>query len=553
MGAVPFEDDRDAARRAYAQRAWPQARARFAAADAAGRLEASDLEAWGLAAVLTGHHAESETVRERAHYGYLTQGEADAAARVAFWLGLALATLRGEEARAGGWFGRMSSVVAGAEDSVWPGYELLTLGMRTLFAGDPAGAIELLERAIVVAGRFGDDDLRLLAGNGRGQARVSAGQLVQGLAELDEMMVLAMTSGVSPQAVGLVSCAVLTACAECMDVRRSVEWTRALTRWCDQQPGLVPYRGQCAVHRAELEQLRGRWDGALTEIQGVLAQLLEHPTDHSAGMAHYRHGELYRVRGEHARAEEAYREALRHGRDPQPGLALLRLAQGRAEAALLALRRALDEVPERKSARTHLLAAGVECGLAAGDAEFARRCAAELAELAAEIDSPLLRAVEAVARGSLALADERPQQAIPALREALNGWLVIDAPYDAACCRVLIAQGCRLLGDDETAELELDAARSTFAGLCRGDEAARLLTVRIAPASRGRASPPNGLTPREVEVLRLVATGASNRAIADALFLSEKTVARHLANIFTKIDVSSRAAATAYAHARRLA
>jgi len=552
---VPFGEQLAAARRAHEQGEWLAARAAFAAADAAGELGPADLEAWGLASVLTGHHVESEDVRERAHYAYLDAGDPEGAARVAFWLGLALFTLRGEPARAGGWFGRMTRVIgdAGLGDRVWHGYELVNAGMRAFFSGDPAAARALHERALAVAERFGDRDLRVLAGNGHGQSRVSLGELAEGLAELDETMVLATTGDVSPQAVGLVSCAVINACVECMDVRRTAEWTDALSRWCDRQQGLVPYQGQCAVHRAELQQLRGRWDGALREIHGVLAHVAEYPTDHSAGMAHYQHGELCRVRGDLAGAEEAYREALRHGRDPQPGLALLRLAQGRSAPALVAVRRALDEAHHRKWAQTHLLAAGVECALAAGDGEFARHCADQLAELAAEVDSPLLSAVEASARGAVALAEGRAQPAGAALREALRHWLAMDATYDAACCRIRMAQACRLLGDDESAGLELEAAGATLVRLCGEAEAARLVAALVPSLDRPAGGGPRGLTPRELEVLRLVATGASNRKIAEALFLSEKTVARHVANIFAKIDVSSRAAATAYAHAQRLA
>lgn len=548
---VPFEADRDSARDAFNRRAWSQAHAHFTAADLQGALGAADLESWGLAAVLTGHDADSETIRERAHYAYLAEGDVNGAARVAFWLGLALLTLRGEVARSGGWFARMTSVVAdaGITDSVWRGYELLRAGMEAVFAGDPATAMTLLGQAIAVAQRFDDADLRLLARNGHGQARVAAGDTSGGLAELDEVMVLATTTDAAPQAVGLVSCAVINACHECMDLRRSLEWTQVLTQWCAEQPGLVPFRGQCTVHRSELLQLRGRWDGAMEEIAQVLAQLTDHPTDHSAGMAHYQHGELCRVRGDFPAAEQAYREALRHGHDPQPGFALLRRAQGRADSAVLAVRRALDEA-NRQPARTGLLWAGVETGLAAGQVEFARACAGELAEFAAGVDSVLLRSVEAVARGSIALADGRPQQALTALREALAGWMEIPAPYEAARARVLLAQACRTLGDDETAELELAAARSTVAGLCADDEADRLMAAVIPPSVSGPT--PAGLTAREVEVLRLVATGASNRDIARTLFLSEKTVARHVANIFTKIEVTSRSAATAYAYAQRL-
>ena len=552
MRAVSFEEDRSAARRALARQAWSDARAGFAAADTAGELSAAELEEWGLAAVLVAEYVESEGVRERAHYAYLDAGDVDGAARVAFWLGLALVTLRGEFARGGGWFARMSRVLAdaGVTDSVWAGYDLVTAGMRAFFGGQFEVALGLHERALAMADRFGDTDLRVLAGNGHGQALIARGELAAGLAELDETMVLATTGTAHPQAVGLVCCAVINACVECMDVARTAEWTDALTRWCDRQEGLVPFHGQCAVHRAELQQLRGKWDGAQDELRDVLAHVARHPADHATGMAHYQHGELCRVRGDHAGAEAAYREALRHGRDPQPGLALVRLAQGRPGPALQAVRRALDEPHVRRVARTHLLAAGVECGLAAGDLEFARRCAEELAGFAADADSALLAAVAAGTRGILALAERRGGPAVTALREALTHWLALDAPYDAAGCRIRIAQAYRLLGDEESAELELEAARSALLPLCGPDEAQRLVAVQVPASARGGA---DGLTARELEVLRLVATGASNRGIAASLVLSEKTVARHVANIFAKIGVSSRAAATAYAHERRLA
>jgi tetratricopeptide (TPR) repeat protein len=360
--------------------------------------------------------------------------------------------------------------------------------MRTLFGGAPAEARDLLAQASSVADRFGDLELRLLAGNGHGQSRVSAGDLVGGLAELDEVMVLATTSDVSPQLVGLISCAVIISCQESLDLRRSLEWTDVLTRWCEAQPGLVPYRGQCTVHRAELLQLRGQWDGAGEEIQNLLAQLGENSTDQATGMAHYRCGELYRVRGEYDRAEHEFRAALRLGRDPQPGLALLRLAQGRTHNALVAVRRALDEV-HRAATRIQLLAAAVAIGPGAGELGLARSSEAELTQIASGLDSPFLGALAAISAGSMALAEAQPQRALAALRRSLAGWVAIDAPYDAARCRILIAQACRMLDDDETSELELAVARSTLAS----SDQLVLFDGRPACAPRRR---PNGSSAR---------------------------------------------------------
>jgi ATP/maltotriose-dependent transcriptional regulator MalT len=447
----------------------------------------------------------------------------------------------------------MASVVtdAGATDSVWAGYQLLNSGMFTLFSGAHAEAMDQLGRAIAIAERFGDLELRLLASNGHGQARVAGGDLTGGLAELDEMMVLATTSDVSPQLVGLVSCAMLMTCRDCLDLQRSLEWTQVLTRWCDAQPGLVPYRGQCTVHRSELLQLRGRWSAAAGEIEQLLTGLADHPDHLATGMAHYQRGELYRVRGNYGEAESEYRQALQHGRDPQPGLALMRLAQGRVDTAGAAVRRALDEVSSTPL-RIPLLRAGVEIDLAAGDPAGAGAKTMELERIAATVESPYLAATVAQCRGMLALDEGHAQAALTPLRAALTGWLTIDAPYEAARCRLLITQGCRLLGDEETAELELAAARAAFADMCTEQETARLLAAGVHATRPVPRAAPDGLTPRELEVLRLVASGATNKEIADQLFLSDKTVARHVANIFLKISVSSRAAATRYAYEQHL-
>lgn len=532
------------ARAAFAERSWSVARTSYAAAT--GGLSARDLEQWGLAALLTGHDDTADAVRERAHHRFAADGRPDDAARVAFWLGLSLMT-RGEVAQASGWFGRMSSVVA--EDdvpaSVWRGYRRLNEGMRALFSHDHQAALALLDEALATAARHDDDDLRLLAGNGHGQALLAVGRADEGMAELDEVMVLATTGAANPQAVGLVYCAVISVCRTCLDVTRGVEWTEVLTRWCDAQPDLVPYRGQCLVHRSEVLQVRGRWMDAIREVDALLERLSPYAHDVAAGMALYQRGELHRLCGEFEEAERAYRDALAAGHDPQPGLGLLRLAQGRTSVALLSLRRALDETP-LDFGRARLLPALVEVAVAAGELEVARDAATELEECASRLDSGYLRASARVARGALALAGAQPGEALPALRRAAQTWGELNAPYEMARCRLLLARACEALGDRETAELERAAARRTFNDLGASYDVAGLDRARTSPGG------PDGLTPREVEVLRLVATGASNRDIAEHLVLSERTVARHVANIFVKIGVSARAAATAYAYDQQL-
>lgn len=533
------------ARTAFAERSWDRARAAFANANRAGELRASDLEAWGLSALLTGHERESDTARERAHHAYLDDGDLDGAARAAFWLGLSL-LMRGEPGRAQGWFARTRSILEpdAFEESVWCGYESLNLGMRGLMTRDAEQSETLLAHAVASARRHHDLDLELLARNGHAQALLALGRMVEGMAELDEVMVLATTGAANPQAVGQVYCAAIQVCRGCLDLTRSAEWTDALARWCESQPALVHYRGQCVVHRSEVLQLRGQWDAATDEISGILEWLERNPArgDAALGMAHYQRGELHRMRGESREAERAYRDALAVGHDPQPGLALLRAAQGRADGAKLALQRALAESPT-DFMRARLLPAMVEVALDDGDLEAARSAALELEAAADRLDSTYLKAVRAQCRGAIALADDHPESAIGPLRAALHAWGTIGAPYDLARCRILLAGACQLLGDIETAELETDAARAVLTALgARHDLAA------LDAAATGRGTAPHGLTPREVEVLQLLATGQSNRQIAEEFVLSERTVARHVANIFVKIGVNSRAGATAFAY-----
>ena len=536
------------ARGAVAARSWARARAAFGEADASAALTAADLEAWGLAALMSGHDRESDAVRERAHHAYLDAGDPHGAARVAFWLGLTL-LMRGEPARAHGWFARPRSILTAETfpKSVWRGYECLNLGMGALMGGRGEQSRDLLAEALDIARRHRDPDLELLARNGHGQALLALGEMAAGMAELDEVMVLATTGASDPQAVGQVYCAAIIVCRGCLDLNRSAEWTEALTRWCESQPGLVHYRGQCAVHRSEVLQLQGRWDAATHEVATILQRLEQEPdrADVALGMAHYQRGELHRMRGESREAEQAYRDALAAGHDPQPGLALLRAAQGRTESAMVALKRALTE-SRTEFVRTRLLPAQVEIALVAGDLAEARSAVAHLASAAGRLDSAYLEAVHAQCAGALALAEDQPGDAIASLRTALRGWSALKAPYDAARCRVLVARACRLLGDVETADLEIEAARRAFTELgARHD-------LSLLDAERGRPVAPDGLTAREVEVLRLLATGQSNRQIAELLVLSERTVARHVANIFVKIGVGSRAAATAYAYDARL-
>jgi ATP/maltotriose-dependent transcriptional regulator MalT len=338
-------------------------------------------------------------------------------------------------------------------------------------------------------------------------------------------------------------CAVIDACREVYELRRAREWTFALSRWCEQQSEMLAFTGVCLVHRAEIMQFHGAWSEALAEARRAYQRSRQAPPK-PPGAALYLQAEIYRLRGDYTKAEEAYRDASRLGYEPQPGLALLRLAQGRTDAACAAIRRLLIATTEGQRAK--LLPAYLEIMLAAGQVEDARSACQELQALAEAFDTDVLRAVAAQGYGALALGQGDARAAIGPLRRALELWERLEAPYEAARVRVLVGQACQALGDDEAAGLELDAARSVFTRLGAQPDLARLDTTG-APTS-----PPGPLTARELEVLRLIAAGHTNKGIAGKLCLSERTIDRHVGNILDKLDVPSRAAATAYAYAHKL-
>ena len=372
---------------------------------------------------------------------------------------------------------------------------------------------------------------------------MNQGRVEEGLRLVDEVLVAAMAGELSPLVTGIIYCNTIAFCQDAYELRHAREWTEALTGWCERQPEMVAHNGLCLVHRAEIMQLQGAWSDALEEARraaerftaGVLNQL-------ACGKAHYREGEVHRLRGEFGPAEEAYRQASRCGFEPQPGLALLRLAQDETEKAAAAIRRAVGETT-RPLGRAALLPAYVEIMLAVQEQDRARAGSEELDEIAETHASDALRAMSAHARGAVCLAEGDAQEALVALRRAAEIWQRLGAPYESARARVLVGVACETLGDVDATALEMEAARGVFAQLGAAPDLER---VGAQPAAGGGADA-HGLTGRELEVLRLVAAGRSNRAIAEELVISEHTVARHLQNIFAKLGVSSRTAAGAFA------
>jgi DNA-binding CsgD family transcriptional regulator len=520
---------------------WTAELASLRDADVSTALDPERLERLATVAYLSGHDQESSDAWVRCYQVRLDRNEPEAALRCAFWLGFGLMQ-RGDVAQGGGWLAQAGHLASERDlDCAERGYLLVPAALMSLNSGALDDALDQFEQAGVVAEQFDDDDLRAFSYLGRGQALSSMGRWDDGVRLFDRAMT-AVTSGiVSPVVAGIVYCAVIDQCQEAFDIRRSHEWTDALSRWCDRQSGLVPFRGQCLVHRSHVLRVHGAWSEAIDEARRARDRLSD-PPHPAMGMAFYELGELHRLRGELALAEAAYERAQEAGRLAQPGLALVRLSQGRIDAAVAAIDTALAGSTDSVT-RARLLPAFVEIMLVAGRIEAAGAGVDELAGLAQRADVLFLEAAALHAAAAVSLAAGDARSAMGGLRAAQTMWERLEVPYETARTRRLIAEACMALGDAETAEFEADAARQIFADLGAPPDLARvegLLGGQQEAKAEGTM-----VSPRELQVLRRVARGMTNQDIASDLFISIKTVERHVSNIFTKLDVANRAEATA--------
>lgn len=528
-----------AARAAYRRNEWADATELFLRADVEGGLDAEDLEALVWAAGIAAHDSEMLAALERLYSYYKARGDHENCARAAFWCGLRNMMI-GEVGLGSGWLQRAGRHVAETpQHCVQRGYLILPEVFICRAKGDYEAAIAAADRALGIGEKAGDDDLVALAGSLKGGVLFRLGRIEEGYGPIDEAMLLASGHRLSPLVTGVVYCEIVASCCRVLEMVRAREWTAILDAWCRRNPQARAFNGVCQVHRAEVLQLEGNWPEAFAEAERA-GQGLKGTTEQTAmATAAYRRAEILRLRGRFPEAEAEYRRAGEIGLDPQPGLALLRLAQGRSSEAAAMILRALDTASDLPR-KTALLPAGVEICIASNDLTACETLCDELSAIAAHFGTEILARVADQACGALALARGDAAGAVAALARARRFWSEFSAPYLVARLRLEIARGCAELGDREGAAMEMEAAERIFLDLGAEPDLARLRDLR-GDRQRGHGD----LTPREREVLTLMAEGRSNRRIADELGVSPKTVNRHVENIFDKLGASSRAAAVA--------
>lgn len=529
------------ARDAYERHDWSQAVEQYEAARDRAGLSGADTDALADAAWWLGRIDESNLAYEQAYQDHISAGEPRAAAMSAIGLAVNL-LLRGDDVLGSAWMARARRLLDDDRDCAEFGYVLFLTEVEANFGDtDHDGALEGARRVQELGRRHGDPNLVAAGTMGEGRILIKQGTPQPGVARLDEALVMLLTEELSPAWAGDTYCNLMAAAVELADVERAIAWTEATRQWLSSLSTAVLFTGICRLHRSQVLQLQGSWEQAVAEAERASADLADiQPA--SAAEAQYQLGEIHRLRGAFDAAERAYDTAHRLGRDPQPGIALLHLDRGRVDAATASIRAAMVAEPDRL-ARARLCEAQVEIALAAGDDATARKASEELAETAAHYGSSGLEVMARYAYGTALLASGHPEEALPVLRDACHRWHSFDAPFECARIRLLLARAYRTLGDADAAAREEAAAATVYD---------RLGAAWPAAAGGGSALP-RGLTEREAEVLALVAAGHTNREVAATLVISEKTVARHLANIFAKLGVSSRTAATAFAFENGLA
>ena len=538
-------DELGRARDAVERRSWAEAYRIFEALEPS-TLTPAEWESFADAAWWTGRQDESIAARQKAYTGYADAGDERRAGGMAARLCIEH-FIRDEPAAGMGWLARTRRHAADLPDCVELGYMAVLEATVLRYGGDFAAAGPLAERATEIGERFGDRDLLAMAIHTQGLILIAEGRVGEGVPLLDEAMASVVAGEVGDYYAGAVYCNVIAACLEIADVRRAAEWAEAARAWSESLPSESLWPGLCRVNRAQVASLRGDWSLAEAESMRATEQLMS-TNPPLAAEALYETGDVRRRRGDLAGAQAAFERAHELGFEPQPGLGLLRLAQGKIDAALTALRTAVAVPSDNRLRRARLQWALAEAALAAGDLDAARSAADELDAIVRGSNARVLEASAATVRGAVRGAEGDVPGSVMSLRHASGLWQELRLPYETARARMLYGLALRAAGDEDGARLELRAALSAFERLGAAGDAVKTSDLLAPPTAL-----PNGLTPREAEVLRLVAAGKTNRDIAVELVISEHTVARHLQNMFVKLGVSSRSAATAFAFEHGLA
>ena len=531
-GGQPVDEHTDSltqARTAHAARDWATAAAHFDAV-LPDRLAADDLAAYADAVWWLGRIDDNLRLNAAACDALLAESRPAEAAWAALVLGI-FHMSRGDEPLGMGWIGRAGRLAEGIPECPVHGWLLLLTEVEpSLTAGRPTAAVDAARRMREIARRLHEPELLAAGIHSEGRALIRSGHVADGLSLLDEAMVTVLDGKLAPFITGTLYCHTIAVCHEVADVRRMTRWTELAERWLATFPAAVAFAGLCAVHRAQLQLIHGRWEDAERTALQVVSDLDANRVDYAAE-AWYVVAEARRLRGD-SRAAGAYDEAHARGRDPQPGRALLQLQGGDAAGAATSVRTALTAVGGDPLRRAPLCAAAVEIAVSAGRPGDASSAASELAATAATYATSGLEAMAGWARGAVLLAEGRAEEALPVLRDACRRWHEVGAPHDVAGICVRLAEAYRALGDEASAAAEEARAEETYDRL---------------GVPRPRAEAPGGLSRRECEVLTLVAEGRSNREIGERLFISDRTVGRHLTNIYNKIGVISRTQAARYA------
>jgi class 3 adenylate cyclase len=454
------DDPLEAGREAHRRHAWTEAFELLTEADRRDGLRGADLEALAETAFFVARPDFEIELKERAFKAHLAEGDKIRASYVA----LDLAYMNGYRGRlsiAAAWTRRAERLLEGEPETYAHGYLALDRSHDARLAGDVDAAIAQAETAVEIATRTGHGDLLAEAMTALGSLKIATGSAADGLALLEEASIAAVNGELSPFTTGVTCCTMIAACRDLTDYRRASEWTEAVETWCKRQ-SVSGFPGVCRVHRAEVVALSGAWERAEQELRRATDELTAYNAIPPLADGYYAIGEIRRLKGDLAGAEEALREAHALGRTPQPALALIRLAEGRVKAAAVAIDSAVRDETWDQWARVRLLPAQVEIAIAAGDTAKARTAADELARIVGSYRSPALEAGRSQTWGRVHLAEGDPAAAAHELRTAIRSWREVAAPYEVARSRVLLSRALRAVDDEDEADLELRAARDEF-------------------------------------------------------------------------------------------